>query len=490
MSTATHSLPDRARAWNVAMTAAPGDLDLRIPAGDVVGTIPAGLRGGRLLSNGPGWTHIGERLAHPFDGHGYVRSYAFDEDGGVSLRARFIRTRVFEDEQRAQRIVHRGFATNPSDRFWQNVGYGAPRNVANTTIVRWGDRLLAGWEGGPPHALDPVTLETRGPDSFGGLIEGQATLAHMHRDAARDRLILCSVAAGRHTGITFREVDADDQLVQTRQAQLPGMTFAHDFAFSDRWYVLGGNPLALKPWRFARSMVGAGTLLESVRVDTSKPGELVLLPRDAEGPVRRVRLPKPTFVVHFANAFERSDGALVVDACVFHDFDFGEEFGYSGPHRPLDPSLPEARGTQRLYRITIPDGAEEATWEALVPHGVDFPRIDADHEGRETRTLVGACRADTRFSDPFDSVIAIDLESAGRAHALWTAPRDVFVGEPVLARAGEGEPPHVIAILSDGLEDRTTLVVLRADALERGPVASVSLPLMPIAFHGDWEARP
>ena len=27
-----------------------------------------------------------------------------------------------------------------------------------------GDRLLSLWEGGPPYALDPATLETRGPE--------------------------------------------------------------------------------------------------------------------------------------------------------------------------------------------------------------------------------------------------------------------------------------------------------------------------------------
>ena len=35
----------------------------------------------------------------------------------------------------------------------------------------WGDKLLACWEGGLPHALDPATLETLGPTSLGGFCE-------------------------------------------------------------------------------------------------------------------------------------------------------------------------------------------------------------------------------------------------------------------------------------------------------------------------------
>ena len=45
----------------------------------------------------------------------------------------------------------------------------------------------------------------------------------------------------------------------------------------------------------------------------------------------------------------------------------------------------------------------------------------------------------------------------------------------------------MLALLSDGLRAHTTLAIFRADAIAEGPVAQVHLPLLPIAFHGDWE---
>ena len=183
------------------------------------------------------------------------------------------------------------------------------------------------------------------------------------------------------------------------------------------------------------------------------------------------------------NAFDRGD-ALIVDACVFSRFSFGEEFGYAGPRRPFDPSLPDQRPPQRLVRVTVPADADEATWELLAPHGVDFPRIHPDREGRAAPWMVGACRADPAFSDPFDSVLRVDLERPG-SPTLWTAPQG-FVGEPLIAPHAEGD--HVLCLVSDGLAERTTLVVLRLDALDDGPVAEVPLPLLPVAFHGDWVA--
>ncbi|MFT4979279.1 MAG: all-trans-8'-apo-beta-carotenal 15,15'-oxygenase [Myxococcota bacterium] len=478
----------RTRSWNAAMAPTVQDMDITIPESHVDGTIPLSLRGGRVLSNGPGWTSIGGRTAHPFDGHGYVRSFELLPGGGCRLRAAFVKTDSYREEEAAGRLVRRGLATNISSRFWENIRRGPVRNVANTTIVRWGDRLLAGWEGGAPHALDPQTLETHGEDDLGGAIAGAATLAHMRQDRQRGRMILCSVALGRDTGFVFREIDQDDEVVSTSEAKLDGMVFAHDYAITPSWFVVGGNPLQLKPWQLARSMVGAGTLLQSIKPDERRGGVLHLIPRGRKGPVRTITLPGPAFVVHFGNAFER-DGDIVVDVSAFSRFDFGEEFGYSGPDSPFDPALPDARGPQKLYRVTIPADSDTAQWVPLTDHGVDFPRFHPDHEGRETPRLFGATRKDVRFSDPFDSIIGIDLRDLERPQQLWTAPENLFVGEPLFAPDAEHDDQgNIFAIVSDGLAAESTLVVFDAVALEKGPIASVKLPLLPVAFHGDWQA--
>lgn len=490
---ALSTAPTRARAWNAVMCARPGDLDLRVEASRIEGALPAALRGGRLLSNGPGWTRIGGRLAHPFDGHGYLREFAFQPDGSLRLRARFVQTPAYQSEARAQRITHRGLATNLGDRFWQNYKTSeGVRHVANTTVVPWRGRLLLGWEGGAPYAMDADSLETLGEETFGGALAGEATLAHMKHDAALGRLVTCGVKMGRTTTLTLREFDADGALVDTRVATMPAMLFAHDFVVTPHWYLLAGNPLKLKPLEFAKAMAGASTLLDAIRTDPSAPGVVHMIPRGREGAVRTVTLPGGAFVVHYGAAFER-DGAVHLDACLFERFEFGGEFGFRGPHADLDPTLPDRREPQRLYRITIADGASRGSWRRLAPHGIDFPRVHPAHEGRETPALFGASRADLRYSDPFDSVVRVDLTDPERPPSLWTAPGDVFVGEPIFAPSPERDDAgHVLVILSDGVETRTTLAVFDASNLSRGPVAQAPLPLLPVAFHGAWDgtARP
>ena len=485
---------ERRAAWNAVMTASPGDLDLNISAGEIEGSIPSALRGGRILSNGPGWTALNGWSAHPFDGHGYVRAFSFLPDGGVALRARFVHTAVYRAEAAAGRMLHRGFASNVGPHFWQNLGYGVPRNVANTTIFRRGARLIAGWEGGVPYALDASSLGTVGEETFGGVIAGQSTLAHMHPDAARNRLLLCSIANGPKVKLSFRELDAADQLVSSRIVEIKGPLFAHDFAFTRSWYVVGGNPLKMRVGELLKMAVGASTLLNCLLPDDDAPGQFHLIPRDGDGPVRCVTLPGGAFVVHFGNAFERPDGAVIIDVCAFDTFRFGEEFGFTGPSTPFDPALPDQRAPQRLYRVEIPAGSDQATWRPLVPHGVDFPRVHPRGEGSDVPVLFGACRADARHSDPFDAIIRVDLRDPCADPQLW-APRgpNAFVGEPLFVPASpdpntvEG---HVIALVSDGATQRTRLVVLDARAIDAGPIATVSMPLLPVAFHGDWDGLP
>ena len=482
------TLDQRTQAWNSAMSATPGPLDLAVESSRIEGVIPPALHGGRLLSNGPGWTHIGGRLAHPFDGHGYVRAFEFQTDGSMRLRARFVQTPVYRSEAVAQRITHRGLGTNIGDRFWQNLRPGnGMRNVANTTIVPWKGKLLAGWEGGAPYALDPDTLETLGEDTFDGALAGQATLAHMKHDAVLDRLVTCSVKMGPTTTLTFREFDTSGRLLETRVTPMPALLFAHDFVITPNWYVLASNPLQLKWGELAKAMLGASTLMNAIASDASAPGAVFLIPRRTPGPVRTVTLPNRAFVVHYGNAFER-DGSVHLEACLFHDFVFGGEFGFRGPNATLDPTLPDTRVPQHLYRISISDGATSGTWQQLAPHGVDFPRVHPAHEGKETALLFGATRADTRYSDPFDSVLRVDLRDPSRPPQLWSTGENVFVGEPVFVPSTERDDAgHVVVIVSDGLASRSTLVILDASNLEAGPVARVPMPLLPYAFHGTWD---
>jgi len=114
---------------------------------------------------------------HPLDGHGYLRSFRFGSDGAPArYSARYVETAAKREEHDAPRsswrFTHRGpFSVLQGGDRVGNVK--VMKNVANTSVLRWGGRVLCLWEGGEPYELDPRTLETIGPfDILGRLATG------------------------------------------------------------------------------------------------------------------------------------------------------------------------------------------------------------------------------------------------------------------------------------------------------------------------------
>ena len=118
------------------------------------GALPPSLRG-VLYRNGPGKMEVfGTRYDHPFDGDGMVTRLSFD-GRAVHYRNRFVRTAEYAAESRAGRMLYRSFGTNLPGGFRRNFLNLRFKNAANTSVVLHAGKLLALWEGGQPHALDP-----------------------------------------------------------------------------------------------------------------------------------------------------------------------------------------------------------------------------------------------------------------------------------------------------------------------------------------------
>jgi carotenoid cleavage dioxygenase-like enzyme len=464
------------------MTAEPGEQTLDIPESMVEGAIPPELVGGRHLQNGPGWTKIGGRLEHPFGGHGFVRALTFTEDGGARFHSRFVKTPAYLEERETGRGT--GSPLSQLRRMGQ-------RNVSNTTIQPWAGRLISGFEGGRPYALDAESLETKGEETFDGVLPEAAFLAHMRIDSEANRLIGCNALRGNPSRFVFREFDTTGKQVVEREAEIPGMHFEHDFVATPRWYVLAGNSMKMSFGKLAKAMVGFGSMIGALRADDSKAGELFLIPRGRPGPIRAVSLPQSAFVIHFANAYDVDDHTCEVDLCAFESYEFGGEFGFQGARRPLDPDVPDRRPSfQKLYRATVSDDSDSAEWQQLSDYGMDFPRVHPAREGRSAPAIYASTRGDLSFSDPFDAIARVDAVDTQRPTEVWCAGEGQFVGEPVFAPrpgASDLDDGWVVAVVYDGAAGNSQLCLFEPKALDQGPIAKVPLPLQPYGFHGFWE---
>ncbi|MCB9424258.1 MAG: carotenoid oxygenase family protein [Actinobacteria bacterium] len=144
---------------------------------------------GTLYRNGPGrWEdHTGRPLHHLFDGDGMISAFRTITGGPLSqpLCALALPPRQGRDE-RALRTDAVG-ADNNIGRF--------PQNLANTNIVEHAGHLYALWEGGPPHEINPETLETLGVRRFSGELRWAGTYSAHPCSAPEQRYGITSASS-------------------------------------------------------------------------------------------------------------------------------------------------------------------------------------------------------------------------------------------------------------------------------------------------------
>ncbi|KAL2536555.1 carotenoid cleavage dioxygenase 7 [Forsythia ovata] len=138
-------------------------INLRLVEGEIPLDFPSGtyyLTGPGLFSDDHGST------VHPLDGHGYLRAFTIDgTNGQVKFMARYIQTEAQSEERDPVtgkwRFTHRGpFSVLKGGKMVGNTK--VMKNVANTSVLRWGGRLFCLWEGGDPYELESGTLDTVG----------------------------------------------------------------------------------------------------------------------------------------------------------------------------------------------------------------------------------------------------------------------------------------------------------------------------------------
>ena len=454
---------------------------------DIEGEIPAELTG-TLFRNGPGQLDVnGQPFHHPFDGDGMICAFTF-ADGRAHFRNRFVQTQGYVEEQKAQKILYRGvFGTQKPGGWLANAFDLKLKNIANTNILYWGDKLLALWEAAEPHRLDPQTLDTIGLDYLDGVLQsGSAFAAHPRIDPAcaidnGDRcLVNFAVKPGLSTSITIYEFNPDGKLLRQQTHSVPGFAFVHDFAITPNYCVFFQAPMRFNPVPYLMGMRGAGQCLQ---IQPNQPTQVIIVPRQGNEPLRRIPV-EAGFVFHHANAFEQA-GKLCVDSICYAHF----------PTIDPDQDYREVRfsvlAPGQLWRFQFDLETEQVDRQLIEPRCCEFPVVHPDRVGRPYRyTYMGAAHAGDGNA-PLQAVLKLDMETGDRQ--IWSAAPHGFAGEPIFVPrpSSEGNPlaeddGWLLTLIFNGKLERSQLIIHDAKDI-REPVATLTLKHhVPYGLHGSF----
>jgi all-trans-8'-apo-beta-carotenal 15,15'-oxygenase len=455
----------------------------------VGGALPTAIDG-LYFRNGPGRFECGDqRYLHPFDGDGHITSLDI-ADGEIRYTNRFVRTREYLEEERAGRMLYRAFGTNLPGGLFANCFQMRFKNAANTS-VRWhAGRLLALWEGGPPHRLDPSTLATLGPEDFGGRLHNPFSAmsrrlapllpfsAHPRLDEGSGVLYNFGLVSGSPNRLMLYRIGVDGVMDEPRQHGLKRFSFVHDFAVTRRWLCF---LLPYADFDVPKAVLGLRTAVGSLHIATERPMQMLLLPREP-GSGRPAILTGPHgFVFHVAQAFD--DGERVVLDVIryghYPDFDAFEELFRDPP----------AGAMPRLERLVLDPSrlrCERLSFGADVDsHAFELPISPPAPLGEPRRILYGVGAPPERRAPYLTSIHRLDTETG----ALTTRDFGLdLVGEPMLVPGAGGNEGWLLSLVFRAEQHRTELLVLRATDLSTQ--ASAPLPhAVPIGFHGCWVPR-
>jgi all-trans-8'-apo-beta-carotenal 15,15'-oxygenase len=250
----------------------------------------------------------------------------------------------------------------------------------------------------------------------------------------------------------------------------------HDFAITRRWRCF---LLPYADFDLTRALLGLKTPVGSLRLDTERPMQVLLLPRDGGRAV--VLSGPPGFVFHVAQSFD--DGRhLVLDVIRFGrypDFDAFDEL-IRNPPEGVAP---------RLERLVIDPTAGRCERLSLGPevdaHAFELPVRAPAAVGEPRRILYGVGAPPGRRTPFLTSIQRLDTHN-GR---LTTRDFGLdLVGEPMLVPDGSGGEGWLLSLVFRAETGATDLVVLRAADLSIQ--ATATLPhTIPVGFHGCWVPR-
>jgi carotenoid cleavage dioxygenase len=432
---------------------------------EVSGRVPDDLCG-VYLRNTENPVHDAIGRYHPFDGDGMLHTMQF-ANGTAVYRNRFVRTRGLDAENEAGRALWAGIL-EPASRS-ERDGWGARTRMKDASstdvVVHAGRALTSFYQCGDLYEFDPTTMKQLGTATWDGKFPAWGISAHTKVDENANEMLVFNYATSApymHYGV----VDASHELVHWTDVPLPGPRLPHDMAFTENYAILNDCPLFWDEEFLAQG-------LNVPKWHPELPTRFAIVPRRGDAADIRWFEAAPTYVLHWANAYEQGN-EIVLDG-YFQGQPIppadGETDRYKRAFRGIDARRMETRMHRWRFDLTTGNTKEEVLSERLM----EFPMINGRYSGRRYRYSYNMTTEPGWFL--FNGIVKLDMQSGDEEHYAFEP--GVFASETAVApRVGatSEDDGYLVTFVTDVNSDTSECQLFAAHDLAAGPIARLRLP--------------
>ena len=442
----------------------------------VIGEIPKDLNG-IFIRNTHNQVHEPLGIYHPFDGDGMLHAIHF-ENGKATYRNRFVQTTGFLAERGANKSLWPGLLQPQlaTRRGWGAIG--AMKDNAGTDILCHSGKLLASMsQGSEPWRLDPITLETLGPDTNWARKIPDGISSHYKVDPATGEMMFFNYPE-KWPYMNYGVIDRNNQLVHYVPIELPGARWPHDMGVTKNFTILHDLPLYFDP---VKLKTGEHDLV----FNNDQASRFGIIPRHGDNAQIRWFEAKPCFILHLSNCYEDGD-EVVMDGCIFPDYKRIPVNGDVHVYERIRANLDKHNNKTLMHRWRFNLKTGQTTEQYLDDEITEFPAVSNDYVGRPYRYSYNVLYKPGEWL--FSGLKRFDLLTNGTQRFEYGEGR--YGSEPQVARrigAVQEDDGYVIVMVADMNQDRSEILVLDASDIGRGPVATIVLPeRMCIGTHACW----
>ena len=404
-----------------------------------------------------------------FNGDGHVSRFYF-KDGNVNFRSRYVQTQRLQAEREAHKrlfgVYRNHYTDDPSVAKLE-------RSAANTHLYWHGGKLLVLKEDSLPWYVDPHTLETKGIWTFDGRYKATSMSAHPKIDPVTGEMIAYGYQAKGDLSNDIAVYTVNKHGVITNEVwfKSPYVGIMHDMALTQKHILI---PLIARTTSEARLKSGEPMWAW----DGNLPTMVAVLPRDGsakdvrwfKGPARNT--------LHFLNAVDLPDGRIAMD---------------------LPTSSGERDPSQMRRWIFNMNSKKDSFDEEVVStaNGV-LARMDDRYlslpykycyvGNRDPNLPFDKARAGNMGGFVTNQYLRVDVNTQ-KTNAFFVGPvqglqESCFVPRKGSKREGDG---YLLGIASNFESMSSDLVIVDAERLEEGAIATVKLPFrLRGGTHTNW----